>query len=125
MNVLIIRNQFTENSTISDVMIDGEFFCFGLEPAPPVVPNCSYDLTLRWSDKFRRIMPHVEAVTEHVGIEIHTGNVAADTEGCLILGEWKGTDFVGNSHIAFQAFMEKLRSSEGPNYITYTGEKII
>ena len=131
MNVLVIRNQFSEHSTISDVMIDGEFFCFGLElPVRDGLPGSaiplgSYDLTLRWSEHFQRILPHVENVPGRTAIEIHSGNWPSDVKGCLVVGEWKSTDFIGNSHVALDALMTKLRGSDGPNYITYTGEKIV
>ena len=31
MKVKVIRKEFTDKSTISDVLIDGEFFCYELE----------------------------------------------------------------------------------------------
>jgi hypothetical protein len=43
------------------------------------------------------------------GIRIHSGNTAADTEGCLLVGMARQGNSVGLSRLAFGSVLEKLR----------------
>lgn len=117
MNVLVKRDRFTQRSTGSEIYIDGVFECFGLEPPtlplnaqvkPRAIPPGQYELTIRWSPRFGKQMPHIENVPGFSGIEIHIGNYPPDTHGCLIVGKVRATDSVGKSVVAFNDFMDKL-----------------
>lgn len=129
MRIEVRRQFFTEVSTISQVFIDGQAFGYGLEPVkredglkPRCIPPGTYDLTIRWSPRFNRLMPHVENVPGFDGILIHWGNYPKDTEGCLLVGMTKSLDFVGNSRAAFDQLWAKLQESheQGPMTISYT-----
>lgn len=74
------------------------FECFTLEdvvrelPGSPV-STCqiasqigTYQVTIDFSNRFQRQMPHVLNVPGFDGIRIHSGNSAADTEGYILLG---------------------------------------
>ena len=122
------RQILTPLSTIGKMAIDGVFFCHTLEPPirqapakPRAIPAGQYPLTIRWSTRFGKDMPHVEDVPDFGGIEIHVGNYPQDTEGCLLLGQTVGRDFVGNSIPAFRDFFERLTKAleGGPQKITY------
>jgi len=118
MELLIIRKEFTENSTIGDFLIDGEFFCYSLEdmvrepgvkiPGKTAIPEGRYRVIIDQSIRFRRAMPHILNVPGFEGIRIHNGNYPKDTEGCPLLGFTKSKDFVGNSKDAFNKFFDKL-----------------
>src|SRR5690349_2536400 len=112
MRLIVVRQDFSSTCVIGELLIDGQHFCWTLEPADPI-PLGSYDVAIRWSDKFNRLMPHVEAVPGHVGIEIHWGNWPQDTEGCLLVGEFKKPeiDFIGNSHVTFTSLFGKLQDA--------------
>ena len=66
-------------------------------------------------------MPHVLDVPGFEGIRIHAGNTDKDTEGCLLVGMTRATDFIGQSRLAFTALMDKLKSSTDVT-ITYAKE---
>jgi len=114
----ILRKEFTENSTIGDFLIDGEFYFYVLEdmirepgvkvPGKTAIPEGRYQVIIDQSNRFRRAMPHVLDVPGFEGIRIHAGNVAKDTEGCPLLGYTKSKDFVGNSRLAFNRFFNIL-----------------
>jgi hypothetical protein len=108
---------------MGELFLNREFYCYSMEPPNPI-PARSYDLVLRPSLKFGRIMPHVENVPGHTAIEIHWGNWPQDTSGCLLVGMMKGPtpDFIGESHLAFNGLYERLREAEEANYITYLEE---
>jgi hypothetical protein len=50
-------------------------------------------------------------VPNFTGIRIHPGNVAADTEGCILVGQTEGKDFIGNSRAAFKPLFAKLEAA--------------
>ncbi|MDR3754283.1 MAG: DUF5675 family protein [Terracidiphilus sp.] len=118
MNLFLERFQYTPNSTVGRLSVDGVFQCFTLEPSTrPIgvkvvgktsIPAGRYTVTIRNSARFNRLMPHVENVPGFDGIEIHWGNYPKDTEGCIIVGEAYTTDEVVCSMDAFNKFFPML-----------------
>ena len=118
MELKILRKEFTENSTIGDFLIDGEFYFYVLEdmirepgvkvPGKTAIPEGRYKVIIDQSTRFKRAMPHVLNVPGFEGIRIHAGNTDKDTEGCPLLGYTKSKDFVGNSRLAFNRFFDIL-----------------
>jgi hypothetical protein len=121
MNLSLIRDVFTENSTTSKLFVENEFECFVLEDQDrkleaggkkvygrTAIPRGRYKIELDWSPKYGRDMPHVLDVPQFEGIRIHTGNKSEDTEGCLIVGQERVDNYVRNSKLAFDALLQKL-----------------
>jgi hypothetical protein len=50
------------------------------------IPAGRYRVRSTWSEKYQRQMPQVLDVPGYRGIRIHSGNGAADTEGCILPG---------------------------------------
>jgi hypothetical protein len=126
VNLLVKRRWLTELSTSGELWLDGQFFCFTLEPPthsddvkPRAIPPGSYDLAISFSPRFRRLMPHVLNVPDFEGILIHFGNYPHDTEGCLLVGSTRSADFVGHSDATFAELFNKLDEAAGPHHITY------
>jgi Steigviridae/Suoliviridae L,D-carboxypeptidase/transpeptidase len=116
LNILVSRYERTANGkgTIGKLSVDGSEKCFTLEDvvrppeAPKVygetaIPEGDYIVTMRWSEHFKRDMPHVENVPGFEGILIHYGNSDLDTEGCILVGTTHepADDFIGFSRLAF------------------------
>ena len=140
MEILVNRRTKTKLSTISDVTIDGVFFCFGLEDvdrglnqsmplqeirakkvfAQTAIPAGRYELIINFSNRFQQYMPLLLNVPGFEGVRIHPGNKAANTEGCLLLGQTEGIDFIGNSRAAYRSFLPKLRAVEKKEKIFIT-----
>ena len=128
MNIVIRRLWLSEKSTIGKLFLDGKEECFTLEPIlrndqvkPRAIPAGSYDLTIRYSPKHRRLIPHVEHVPGFSEIEIHIGNKPADTEGCCLVGKVRGPqpDWIGESTLAFNELFAKLVDFGEPIHISY------
>ena len=118
---IVVQRQITDAiSTTGEMLIDGSHFCWTLEPATPI-PSGTYDLTIRQSPRFNRLMPHVENVPGHAGILIHWGNYAENTSGCTLVGTTQGEDFVGHSVDEFNRLFVRLQNgiTDGPVTISY------
>lgn len=111
------RRWFSDRSTIGELRIDGEFFCYTLEDAERMekiagetaIPAGEYEVRMTYSPRFKQAMPILLDVPNFDGVRIHWGNTPDDTEGCLLLGTTRGADFIGNSREAFNSFMVALR----------------
>ena len=115
MEIRLIREIFTEKSTIGSIFVDGQFVCYSLEdkdrhleenPAGKIkgktaIPTGRYPVTRTMSPRFKKILPRLANVSGFEGILMHTGNSDADTEGCILTGLTRQKDFIGESRKAF------------------------
>lgn len=118
MKLEVIRKEFSDVSTLGEMLIDGENFSYTLEdavrpegikiPGKTAIPYGSYDVVINYSNRFKRMMPLIQNVPNFEGVRIHSGNTDKDTEGCLLLGFTKQKDFIGQSKLAFTAFFQRL-----------------
>src|SRR5262245_52367067 len=119
MQLQLVRNAFTDNSTIGELSVDGEFECFTLEdPVRPVkikgetaIPAGTYEVAVTFSNKFQKLLPLLMNVPNFDGIRIHTGNTPADTLGCILVGQGKGVDSISSSRLAFTPLFQKIQDA--------------
>ena len=144
MKLTLKRIARKEGYTIGRLYIDDAYFCDtledrerGLEQAMPLdmikrikvkgetaIPTGTYELSMRHiSPKYSRkkafaftggVMPRLLNVPGYEGVLIHSGNTAADSEGCILVGENKAVGKVLNSMATFKALWAVLnqRKSE-------------
>lgn len=128
MNIKLVREDFTEESTIGEMFVNGVFNCYTLEDKvretePKVygktaIPYGHYDVVINWSNRFQKYMPLLINVPNFEGIRIHSGNTYADTEGCILVGNYRSKNLITESRKAFASLMKKLQSVEKKEKIT-------
>ncbi|MEG2228457.1 MAG: DUF5675 family protein [Odoribacter sp.] len=111
------RRFFAPDYTIGTLSIDGARFCDTLEDknrdsnkdgdlndpgeckiyGETAIPFGVYPVTVTISPKFGRELPRLHNVPDFDGVLIHRGNTAADSAGCILLGENKAKGKVINS----------------------------
>lgn len=127
MDLKLSRKWLTKDSTIGELSVDGKFECFILEdhfPTPYVkvfgvtcIPIGRYEVIVNNSPRFSKMaghpvdLPLLLNIPGFEGVRIHPGNVAADTEGCLLPGRIKLKDKVLESRLAFDALFAKLQAA--------------
>ena len=106
MKLVVKRIRQGKNSTLSEIYLDGKFFCYGLEDlvrdekikGATAIPAGIYPLRLntygamnaRYKRKFAKLhrgMIELVDVPDFKYIYIHIGNNFGDTAGCLLVGE--------------------------------------
>ena len=120
----LVRFRHTDESTIGSLRLwEGTTFtCFTLEdtvrePGVKVkgktaIPAGEYQVIVNFSDRFQRPMPLLLNVQNFEGVRIHKGNVASQTEGCILLGmSLAGENRIGESKKAFDAFFPILQAA--------------
>ena len=123
INLLILRDTFTENSTIGELHLNGEFMCDTLEN-PYInnerniscIPEGSYSVRLRTArESATRDYLHllVKDVPNRSYILFHIGNSAKDTSGCILVGVGRKQDFVNNSRIALELLLKEILNLGG------------
>jgi hypothetical protein len=124
MHIDIMREPTSVSTTIGRLLIDGRDECYTLEdpvreiPGEPVeawkiakitaIPTGIYRVTIDWSYRFRRYMPHILGVTGFTGIRFHPGNVVRDVEGCVAVGKSRYRQYLAHSVEAFEVLFEKI-----------------
>ena len=125
INLLLIRDTFTENSTIGELFINGERFCDTLENPwldnqrnISCIPEGEYPVRLRLArESATREYLHllVQDVPNRDYILFHRGNFPKDTSGCILVGQGTQQDVVNNSTLAMGLVMKEILNLGGTN----------
>jgi hypothetical protein len=118
----IYRLSETDRSILGRMTVDGQQFCFTLEPSRfkpvhdghPCIPAGAYKVQLSLSPHFGYTTPEVLEVPDRTAIRIHRGNKPEDSLGCTLVGDHFGPalDWISDSHEAFDGLMEECRAAE-------------
>lgn len=125
MNLKLIRETYTKESTIGSLYINDVFFCYTLEDAVrdkkiksiTAIDAGKYEVIINFSNRFKQLMPLLLGVKNFEGVRIHWGNYAKDSDGCILLGSKKGVDFVGNSKATYSILLSRLKQVFGKEKI--------
>ena len=130
MDLRLVRETFTERSTIGKLYLDGAYECVTLEdccresepgtwkpelkiPKVTAIPYGRYEVTVTFSQRFGRALPLLLKVPDFDGVRIHAGNTDADTDGCVLVGKYFTKDRIQESIVALSLlYMHILRSVE-------------
>ena len=125
INLLILRDTFTEESTIGELFVDGERFCDTLElpykdnqRSVSCIPTGEYKVRMRYPrESATRDYLHllVQEVKNRSYILFHRGNTAKDTRGCILVGQGSQQDIVHNSTLAMDLLMKEIINLGGKN----------
>lgn len=117
MEIVLNRIAKKDSYTIGKLYIDGKYVCDTCEDkdrgltdnmtveeikakkvyGQTAIPTGTYTVSYTMSNKFKKMMPLINDVKGFEGIRIHSGNTAADSLGCILLGENKAVGKVLNS----------------------------
>lgn len=127
MNIVIKRLQLDPDVTIGRLTIDGHaFHCYTLEDTvrpdgikihgETAIPAGRYNVDLTMSPRFGRVLPLLMNVGGFVGVRIHPGNTASDTEGCILVGIDRMPKAIGRSRIAFDALFGLMQEAKAQGH---------
>jgi len=118
INLLLIRDTFSEESTIGELFLNGERMCDTLENPwinnernLSCIPEGIYPVRLRLPrESATRDYLHllVQDVPNRDWILFHRGNTAKDTSGCILVGLGSQQDVVHNSVLAMDLLIKEV-----------------
>tara|TARA_R110002012_G_scaffold24651_1_gene82169 strand:+ start:37 stop:501 length:465 start_codon:yes stop_codon:yes gene_type:complete len=132
MLIQVLRYSSQSQTTLSSVLIDGVFQCYGLEPChreekikgKTRIKTGTYEVTLRTEGGFHKryssLFPSfhsgmlwVRNVPEFEYVLVHIGNSKEDTEACLLVGNEVNNNrtdkgFLSNSSEAYEELYKKV-----------------
>jgi len=125
INLLLIRDTFTDKSTIGELFLNGVRICDTLEKPwldnarnISCIPEGKYDVRLRTArESASRDYLHllIKAVPDRTYILFHKGNYPKDTRGCVLVGMSSEQDVVYNSKLAMDLLMKEIINLGGTN----------
>ena len=80
-------------------------------PGQTAIPYGTYEVTITYSPRFKRKLPLINGVKGFSGIRIHSGNTAADTEGCPLPGVNDAVGRVSNSRYWFKLLNAQIEQA--------------
>jgi hypothetical protein len=125
INLLLIRDTFTDKSTLGELFVNGERICDTLENPwqdnqrnISCIPEGQYPVRLRLArESASRDYLHllVQDVPNRDWILFHRGNTAKDTSGCILVGLGSQQDAVNNSTLAMDLLIKEVIHLGGEN----------
>ena len=125
IDLLLIRDMFTDESTIGDLFLNGERFCDTLElpyrdnlRSISCIPAGQYKVRMRYPrESASRNYLHllVQDVPNRDYILFHRGNTAKDTKGCILVGQGSQQNIVHNSTLAMDLLLKEIIFLGGEN----------
>ena len=133
MRILLQRHALKAGYTIGRMEINGRYFCDTLEDTDrglresmtedeiaalkvkgaTAIPIGTYRIDMQTrSPRFGRVLPRLISVKGYAGVLIHSGNTAADTEGCILVGENRERGKVLNSRATLESLLVFLRAAQ-------------
>lgn len=117
MELLLMRKPSVDGATLGQLFVNGAFIAFTLEdvvrdgpkvPGQTAIPAGPYDVQITRSQRFGRNLPQLMNVPGFEGVRIHSGNVAADTSGCILVGLSHAHDSIASSRIALAELQPRI-----------------
>lgn len=118
INLLLIRDEMTADSTLGKLYVDGEYQCETLElpwldnkKSISCIPSGEYPVNIRTADESRSYKYNhliVKNVPNRSYILFHIGNRVSDSRGCILTGKNRKENFVGLSRKAHNSLMANL-----------------
>lgn len=124
MKLRLERQASGTSCTIGELFIDDQPWCATLEdvirekPGVPVsdwkiagrsaIPAGTYRVEVTYSPRFKCDLPLLYDVPGFTGVRIHAGNTDADTEGCVLVGTWKGGEMIYKSRAMLASVLDML-----------------
>lgn len=132
MEITIKRIAKRNGYTIGHLSVNNQYFCDTLEDrdrgltsamsrldiakikvkSQTSIPTGRYRVIFTYSPKFRRKMPLLLDVPGFDAIRFHYGNTAADSEGCILVGENKQKGMVLNSRKTFERLNDTMAKAD-------------
>lgn len=132
MEITIKRIAKRNGYTIGHLSVNNQYFCDTLEDrdrgltstmsrldivktkvkGQTAIPTGRYRIIFTYSPKFRRKMPLLLDVPGFDAIRFHYGNTAADSEGCILVGENKRKGMVLNSRKTFERLNDIMAKAD-------------
>jgi hypothetical protein len=131
MKIKVVRETFTDKSTIGSLYVNDKFYCYTLEDKDrgllqsdslisikakklfgiTAIPKGSYELIVNTSPKFGRLLPRILGIKGFDGVLIHRGNTAEHSHGCILVGYKKGVNNISESTKAEADIVKILTST--------------
>ena len=125
IDLLLIRDTFSENSILGELFVNGERMCDTLElpykdnqKSISCIPAGEYSVRLRPArQSATRDYLHllVQDVKDRSYILFHRGNTAKDSRGCILVGLGSQQDIVHNSTLAMDLLIKEILHLGGEN----------
>ena len=135
INLLLVRDTFSDNSTLGELFLNGERLCDTLENPYldnqrniSCIPEGEYEVRLRYpreSGTRDYLLLLVKDVPDRDYILFHIGNRPSDTSGCILVGLSSSQDFVNNSRLAMDLLMKEIINLGGTNINLLIKKKVL
>ena len=127
MEIHLKRTACGPECSLGTLYVDGRRQCYTLEDVDrevdgdPVeswkiagctaIPRGRYRVTRSLSARFGAVMPLLLDVPGFSGIRIHAGNTAADTAGCILVGNHQSDFRIDHSRIAYRVLDGRIAAA--------------
>lgn len=121
MLIEVKRHWYTNRSTMGVLNINGTHTCFTLEDVARAesikidgetcIPAGTYKVIMDYSERHKKIMPHILDVPKFEGIRFDIANKPEEILGCIAVGFERFYDILGSSRAAYECVMKQINEA--------------
>lgn len=111
MILTLTRTKTFKDVLIGELSVDGQWECFTLENRDLAIPLGTYKVEIYDSPHAGHLLPILKDVPGRDSIEIHSGNKASDSKGCILVGANHTTDILTDSRLAFAHLFPQIEKA--------------
>ena len=130
LSFILKRGALKNTYTISKLYANGVYLCDVLEDkvrdinkngkfdngevkvyGETAIPYGTYEITITYSNRFKRLLPLLLNVPDFDGIRMHPGNTAEDTHGCLLVGKNSEIGKITESKKTFEMVFDLIQKA--------------
>lgn len=111
MTLNLTRTTTTKDALIGCLSVDDVSECATLENRDLAIPLGTYEVGIYDSPHAGHPVPILKNVKGRDFVEIHSGNIASDSKGCILVGQQYTNDTISGSHLAFAHLFPQIQSA--------------
>lgn len=117
MELRLERQPSHDGCTLGTLFLGDDLMAFTLEDVvrtgkklagETAIPMGRYQVVITMSPHFKRMLPELLNVPDFTDVRIHGGNTAADTSGCVLVGQFHTTSALQNCAVVLHELQAEI-----------------
>jgi len=107
----LTRTTTSPDALLGTLSVNNLMECYTLENRDLSIPLGTYEVEIYDSPHAGHLLPRLKNVPGRDFVEIHCGNIASDSKGCILVGSSHTSDMLNESRLAFAHLFPQIQTA--------------